>query len=98
MKLLQEGVERGDAGVRAFAPRGQDDAIEIARAVRDGEEAPLARAELEEAARVLVVEDDDGLAAGDVTAREDVIREARTDRERARHSRIGRLGLIRARS
>jgi hypothetical protein len=32
-----------------------------------------------------------------VTAREDVIREARTGRERARHSRIGRLRLMRAR-
>lgn len=95
MELLEEGLERGDAGVRSFAPRGEDDAFEIARAVGGGEEAPLARAELDDAAGALVVEDDDGLAAGDVAAREDVVREARAGRER--HSRNDRLGLIRDR-
>ncbi len=37
MELFEEGVERGDAGVRALASRGEDDALEIACAVGGGE-------------------------------------------------------------
>ena len=95
VELLQEAAEGGDAGVRAFAASGEDDALQIARAVGRGEEAPLARAELDEAAGALIVEDDDRLAAGDVAAREHVIRQAGARGEGAGHPRVGRRGFMR---
>jgi len=86
MKLLEEAAERVDASVGAFAASGEDDAVEIACAVGGGEEAPLAWAELDEAASALIVENDDGLAAGDVAACEDVIGEAWARGEGAGHA------------
>ncbi len=95
VQLVEEGAERRDAGVRAFAASGEDDALQIARAVGGGEEAPLARAELDQATGALIVEDDDGHAAGDVAAREDMIREAGASGEGVGHPRVGRFAFMR---
>ena len=72
LELIEEGLERGRMGARALARRGEEDALEIARAVRRGEELPLARADLDEPAGGAIVEDDARLAPDDVATREDV--------------------------
>jgi hypothetical protein len=77
--------------VGTLARGGEDDAGEIAGAVGGGEERPLAGADLDEAAGAQVVEDDALVGADEVAAHEDVVAEARAEREGG-----GRPGAARA--